>query len=272
MDHPTLPTLKPARAFARSWRLDLALLAFLVVPVLVIGAARVHASTFNVHPVRLFLQESASTTQIELRNDSDETIALQLNAVRWSQGPDGSDVEEATDEVVFFPRIFQLAPHARKMVRVGLASAKAPPAERTWRLYMTQLPLDTESGGTQLRVMLRVGVPIFLAPQKTTLAGAVKGLALDGCKVRFEVANQGTVQFRPSTIALQVFDGVGSEVFSQSQSGSYVLAGNAQRRVFDLPPEVCDKASTVAVHLEAPELKMDQAVLVAPAAKASPPR
>ncbi len=53
------------------------------------------------------------------------------------------DLYEATDELVFFPKLLVLKPDESRMVRVGIEGIP-PEKEKAYRIYLEELP-DPES-------------------------------------------------------------------------------------------------------------------------------
>ncbi|MDQ6969671.1 MAG: fimbria/pilus periplasmic chaperone [Mariprofundus sp.] len=90
------------------------------------------AGSFNVYPTRLELEAGTSIGSVTVVNESDALANMQVRAVRWKQGENGTDAMQPTQELTFFPKIFRLPPHAKKVIRVGY-QGKALPKERAFR-------------------------------------------------------------------------------------------------------------------------------------------
>ncbi len=216
------------------------------------------AASFNVQPIRVFLNGSRPTGALKIRNISNRLLSLQLNAVEWSQDSEGKAGEKPTEEVVFFPKLFTLQKGKTRLIRVGLVNPKAGSKEKTFRIYMRELPLDTESTGTVIKVLLRIGVPVFLAPRVEKASGTVEGLRVEGRRIVFTVKNSGTVHLRLQRVVVSAFDDKGKKIHSEELAGWYLLSGVRRPFAFDLPADVCRRVKKVAVHIESDKLDIDR--------------
>ena len=208
------------------------------------------AASINVKPVQIHLSEGAKTGNIKVTNTSGQSVAMQLNAVQWSQDIQGHDLESETNDVIFFPQLFTLAPGESKAVRVGLKSSKATAHERTYRLYLQQLPVDLEQRAGVLNVLLRIGVPIFFAPSKRQSDARLADLTFEGCKATVRLENRGTSHFRPEHVSIDALDSDGESLFVGRHSGWYVLVGASRLYTFELPKEACERVERFRVDVQ----------------------
>lgn len=176
-------------------------------------------------------------------------MRYQVTVFAWKQSPQGEMQLDATQEVVFFPALLSLAPGEQRNLRVG-TSAPFGELERSYRLFVEELPPAVKAPGrTQVRVLTRIGIPIFLEPASPVAKGAVSGLGLLGDRAVFTLKNAGNVRLRPTAVRL-VARGAGGEILSErSLEAWYVLAGTA--RIFDapIPKERCADVRTVSAEV-----------------------
>lgn len=190
------------------------------------GAA--YAGGFTVSPVLVSLDAGQRSTAITLTNGSGQPQRIQAEIMRWSKSASGEDVLEPESKILLNPPLFDLAPGASQIVRLGFRSNAMPPTDResTWRVFFQEVPREDADGNTQqLQMVLRVGVPVFAAPKSSTrsLKWSAQRQA-DKLVVRLD--NQGNVHARVSNLRV-----------SQPPSGAeqkaegfvYVFAGHTQK-------------------------------------------
>lgn len=220
-----------------------AIRALLAAAALAPAAAR--AGALDVSPVSVELTGKARTALMTLRNGDGAPVRYQLRAHTWAQKPDGAMDLTPTRELVVFPPLLELAPGEERNVRIGTDAAPAA-TERTWRLFIEELPrAETAEDATRVKVLTRVGVPVFLAPTKAVERGELAFLSRDGTRVRLALRNTGTVRLRPRSVRLALVAADGTSVLERSLDVWYVLAGGERVYEVDVPAEACARAATV---------------------------
>ena len=214
------------------------------------SAAPAAAATFTVNPTQIFLSGKTTTALLTLKNESDETLRFQLSAFAWQQTPAGEITLTPTEDVVFFPALLTLGPREERRIRVG--STIAPAAqERTYRVFVEELPpANVPAGASAVRVLTKMGIPIFIRPGREMASADLRALEMRGSSLHFTVANSGSVHFVPQKVTVRGTGGGGERVFEQDIQAWYILAGG--RREFDLamPETECARVRSVAVDVE----------------------
>jgi fimbrial chaperone protein len=214
-----------------------------------LAAPLARAAGFSVNPLRIYLHAGHMTETIHVRNDEEKALSLQLRAYSWSQDEDGRDHYDATDELIFFPKLLTLEPGETRMVRVGVRGTP-PEGEQGYRIYLEELPDATPVPTGRLRTLLRVGVPIFRQPQQLEHVGEVVDVELDGCEARFSFANRGNAHLMLKSVSVRALGESGDEVASGELRGWYVLAGRERPYSYAIPAEACAATSRFEVHIE----------------------
>jgi fimbrial chaperone protein len=213
-----------------------------------------HAADFTVNPIQIFLSGQTRSAILTVHNTSPEPLRFQLNAFSWAQDEAGQMRLSATNEIIFFPRLLTLAPDEQRIVRVG-TSVPAGPVERTYRIFVEELPPSTGPAAQpgQVRVLARMGIPIFLEARAGRAELHLGPPALRNGHVVFELRNAGTKHAVPEEIRVRGLGDGGEEVWERHQGGWYVLAG--ERRVYDVPVarEDCVRARSIAVEIKVGE-------------------
>jgi fimbrial chaperone protein len=232
-----------------------------------VGPRPARAADFTVNPIQIFLTGQTQSAILTVQNTSTEPLRFQLNAFTWAQDPAGQMQLAPTREIIFFPRLLTLAPGEQRIVRVG-TSAAAGPVERTYRIFVEELPPSAQQAAPtgQVRVLARMGIPIFLEAKAGRAELRLSPPALQPGRLVFELRNSGTKHAIPQVIRVRGQGAGGETLWEGEQEGWYILAG--ERRLYELPfpPETCARTKTVAVEVKAGEQTLTERLDIAPAA------
>jgi fimbrial chaperone protein len=189
------------------------------------------AGSFAVSPVRITLDNRhRSVAALTVRNNSDVATVVQAQAMQWLAA--GSDDDyRPTSELLVTPAVFTLAPRGQQVVRVGLRDrTQSTSAERTFRLYLNEVPTPPDEGFRGMNVALRLGVPIFVTAPDTAAKLAVELRAGTADTLQLLTQNTGDAHLRLQRV---VIADTGGAVVLSADLARDVLAG--QTRQFDLP-------------------------------------
>lgn len=211
--------------------------------------AAVAAATYQVSPVRLALDANQQSGLLTVHNQSAEAVRFQVTSHAWSEGPDGAMRLTDTSDLIVFPTMLSLKPNEKRKVRVSTA-VSAGAAEKTYRVFVEELPPLAGGGAANgVRVLTRMGIPIFLRPNNPVPKPAIANIARTGDTLSFAIKNAGNAHFVASKIRIKAADSSGKALFTSELAGWYVLAGGVRRYDLDLPSLPCDTAR-VAVAVE----------------------
>lgn len=121
------------------------------------------AAGFQVLPTRAQLDAEQRVFALTLSNSSNRDASIQLELMEWSQ-PDGQDQYEPTSELLATPPIFTVPAGERQIIRIGLRRPPERSKELSYRLFLQELPPPTPEGFHGLQVVLRMSIPVFVAP------------------------------------------------------------------------------------------------------------
>jgi fimbrial chaperone protein len=217
------------------------------------GAAS--AATFTVDPTQIFLSGRTGSVLLTLRNESTETLQFQLSVFAWAQSPTGEMQLEPTEDIVFFPTLLTLKPMETRRVRVGSATAQDV-REKTYRIFVEELP-PTNTVGNGVRVLTKMGIPIFVRPVKEVATATLSDLRQQEGALRFTLTNAGTVHIVPQSIKVRGLTGPNT-AFDRELEGWYVLAGG--RREFDVafPKNACAQVTSIVVDIQFASAKLQE--------------
>jgi fimbrial chaperone protein len=211
------------------------------------------AAEFAIVPLRVFLDRSARTTQVEIRNVGTDPLRMQVQAMSWAQDADGKDQYADPGDLIYFPRALDVPPNEARIVRLGV---KASPTERedTYRVFFEELalaeqtpPAQPSATGASVRILLRVGVPVFIAPLQPKPQGEIASVDVKSGAVQFVLVNAGNVHFAAEVAKVTGFDRNGAEVFSKTLQERYLLAGVRRPIREEIPRELCARVAAVEV-------------------------
>jgi fimbrial chaperone protein len=215
---------------------------------MLLSASGASAATFTVNPTQIFLSGRTTTALLTLRNDSEETLRFQLTAFGWQQTPSGEITLTPTQDVVFFPALLTLAPKEERRIRVG-STVPAAAQERTYRIFVEELPQSDGAKANAVRVLTKMGIPIFIRPAKEVATADLRDLALRAGSLSFSLANRGSVHFVPQRVVVRAVGASGERLAEQELKAWYILAGG--RREFEVvtPAEQCARVASLSVEV-----------------------
>lgn len=152
-----------------------------------LAAGGAHAAGLQVEPSSVTIAERSE--EIWLVNTGDAPLQAQVRVYRWVQDGEGERLEP-TEDLLASPPMAQIAPGARRLVRVVSTGART--CEDTFRLAIDELPpAQTETTG--LRYVMHYSVPVFVTPKR---CGAIAPqlawrIETHGGAARLAVANAG---------------------------------------------------------------------------------
>jgi len=219
--------------------------------------ARASASSFTVNPIKIELSGKDRSALLALRNQSDEELRFKVLVQEWKQSPFGEMQLKDTKDVVVYPGLLTLAPKEERKLRVGL-TVQAGPTEKSYRVFVEELPAlkaPQTANKSEVKVLTKMGIPIFIRPGKPLAAGTVEGLGLARGKLTFTVKNTGNVHFLVQSVQVKAVDSAGASAFENKVDGWYVLTGGTRVWEIDFPKKECAKSKTLTVEVQADESK-----------------
>lgn len=126
-------------------------------------------SNFSVSPVQVHLTANRNIAALRVYNAGARAVSIQAQPLLWTQ-QSGQDLLTPTEELLATPPIFTVPPGATQIVRVGLRTAPDKVSERTFRLYLTELPSPESNEFNGLQMATRISLPVFVAPLRGEVA------------------------------------------------------------------------------------------------------
>lgn len=220
----------------------LAALLLLLLPSLAV------AGSFGVSPIRVDLDRGNRSAVVQITNEDERKLSFQVKLVEWTQDANGQDQYAESQDLIFFPPLFSLNPNEKRLLRIGTKTGATPGvAERSYRLYIEELPPPAEAGvGAQLRIALRFALPIFVAPASPSRKLVVESVRAQAGSVTLRLRNEGSQSTRLETVRVRQ----AGQAVSEAQ-GWYVLAGKARDFEVKVDPGKCPLTGPLEVEAQA---------------------
>jgi fimbrial chaperone protein len=244
-------------------------LPFLVISFCLVGQAGLSkASSYKVTPVQIFLSRTNSRTLLTLKNESGETLRFQLTVSSWDQDPQGEMKLVPSSDIVIFPTVLAVAAGEERKLRVASAT-RFESSEKTYRILFDELPsLEKPEGAqpSQVRILTRMSIPVFLEPVRVLSDTRVEALAFQGGTLSLSVRNAGNVHAIVREVRLKGLGAAGETVFARTISGWYVLGGGSRLFRVEVPREDCGKIKRIAVEAQTDRKTLVESLDPAPGA------
>jgi fimbrial chaperone protein len=222
----------------------------LIAGLLLNAAATAEAATYTVNPTRVYLSARSTSALMTLKNESQQPLRMQLRAQRWHQTPAGEMRLDGTEDLIVFPTLLTLGPGEQRKIRVASATP-FDVVEKSYRLYVEELPpgSDDPTAGSSVRILTRMGIPVFLQPSRPTATAVLKGLGLNDGALSFELANTGNTHYIPESVIVRGFAAGGEPVSEWPVNGWYVLAGGSRAFTVKMGRPACEKVRNLLVEV-----------------------
>jgi fimbrial chaperone protein len=211
---------------------------------------------FRVTPIRLDFDKGTKTGVITVANEGDDKLNVQMKAFEWTQNADGKDQYTETNDIIFFPRIMTLEKKEEKILRAGIR-IPATTKEKTYRLFIEEIPEPKKAEGVNVAVAIRFGVPIFVKPLKEEVKGEIEKVDLSKGVLDAFVKNIGNAHFIINSVDIKGKNVKGEEIFSKELSGWYLLSGVSRRYTANIPQEVCKALSRLDIEVKTDRFKLN---------------
>jgi fimbrial chaperone protein len=230
--------------------------------------ASAFASAFTVNPIKITLSGKDQSALLSLQSQSGEALRFKVFAQEWSQSPQGEMKLKDTKDIVVFPALLTLGPKEERKLRIGSMVA-AGAVEKTYRVFVEELPAlraPQTASKSEVKVLTKMGIPIFIRPAKPTTAGVVQGISVAKGKLGFTVKNTGNVYFLLQSAKIKALDAAGKTTFEKTVEGWYLLAGGARVWEIDFPKDACAKSKSLIIDVQSEDIKLNGRADIAAAA------
>jgi len=228
------------------------------------GAGRARASGLNISPVQVWLTPDASKSLLTLRNEGPEDARYQVTIMAWDEDGRTGMKLGPTEDILVFPTVLELKVGETRSLRLG-AVIPFGPVEKTYRIFLEELPAaEKPQTRSTVRVLTRVGIPVFVAPVKLLEDRKLSTLSIGAAGASLDVQNTGNVHLRVDTVRLEGFAEGGAKLFEKEAQGWYVLAGGHKRYEVAVPKDACTKVRRLVMSVKTDKEQVFQEPLDTP--------
>lgn len=221
--------------------------AGILLATVVFGSAS--AAQFQLSPVRVQLEARQRADTVVVSNNGDEPLRFEVSVHRWSMGSDGTWHQEPSDDLVVHPLLLEVAARDKSRLRVGVLEPPLAGPERAYRIELQELPSDTTASSSQLKMLTRISLPVFVEATAGKPRAALAGARLEPTALAFELRNDGDHYLPPQSLGLELRS-AGAEVLDRQElQGGYVLAGANFPVKARVPAGLCSQVAAIAVVL-----------------------
>jgi fimbrial chaperone protein len=215
---------------------------------LLLGAApSARAAGLQVTPVLVELSRSEPRATVVVKNLSEAPVRLEITASAWDQAPDGQMRLAPAPDLLVYPPLLQIAPQEERKVRISTIASFGE-RERSYRIFLRELPPpETPAEQGTIRLLTRIGVPVFLVPPRPERKAEITGVAVHAGRLALTLKNTGNTRLPPGKLRIEGLGVDGQRVFAADADVWYVLAGGERALDVPLPRVACAGARTVEV-------------------------
>jgi fimbrial chaperone protein len=190
------------------------------------------AGRFSVAPIRIDLSGALRIGAVTVTSEDDHPLVFKNSPSLWTQSADGGDVYTPTTDLVVTPPLLRVETGEPRIVRIGTVREPGD-VERSYRVFLEeQAPANPEAGGATIAVVIKFGVPVFVAPQSEHIAGVAEIVERKPGRLTLQIKNSGNVHFNVETITA-------NGIALKDVSSWYLLPGATRRYDLAIPPEAC---------------------------------
>jgi fimbrial chaperone protein len=149
-----------------------------------------------------------------------------------------------------------IEPKEDRILRAGI-KIPAVAKEKTYRLFVEEIPEPKKSEGVNVAIAIRFGVPIFVKPLKAEPKGEIPKVELAKGVVSATVKNTGNVHFMINSVNIRGKNDKGEEIFAKDVNGWYLLSDASRIYSVEVPQEICKEISKIDVQVVTDKLNLN---------------
>lgn len=218
------------------------------------------AGTFHVVPLRVELSSQQTSAALTVQNNGDEPAAIQLNTMAWSQ-ESGQEQYLASEDLLATPQTFTIQPGAEQVVRIGMRTFAGVDQERSYRLFLQEVPAPPKPGSRTLQAALRIGIPIFIEP-KIKVAPVLNWKVERPARNQFKISLKNDGNTHIQVMDFRVSQPDREQSLAVQPVSSYLLSGQSHDWVLRTEPGQSFSGDKVHLTIYTDAGKMETDVMV----------
>lgn len=141
--------------------------AVLTVTALLSSGADAWAGELKLSTVRIELNDKQSSTALIVSNVGETDTLVHFRVMSWGQA-EAEDVLSPTQDVMVNPPMAAIAAGQKQMIRIGYKGNLQQQTERTYRLFVEEVPRQNRERVQAVETYLKISLPVFVAPLAKT--------------------------------------------------------------------------------------------------------
>ncbi|MCX7770913.1 MAG: fimbria/pilus periplasmic chaperone [Proteobacteria bacterium] len=220
-----------------------------------------YSAEWRISPIRVELSPQDKSASITVFNEDKHPINFQVKAMEWTQDEKGKDNYKESEDIIFFPKVFTIEPGKERLIRIGIKNIN-PSKERTYRLFVEEVPQTDRKNGVAVQIALRFGVPIFIKPLKEETNWEIIKKSVEKGSFVLEIQNKGNHHFNILYVKIRGIskENPEKELFTKEIKGWYILSGT--KRIFTEKLEECEKLSSINFQIVTDRFSFDDKILL----------
>lgn len=160
---------------------------------------------YQLDKVRIYLTQRSFIDTLKVTNPDNTPTNVQAQVYAWTYKGGKEDLAPTTD-IIVSPPIMKIPPNRTQLLRVGWRQPTALATEKMYRLFIMEITPEKPLSQTGVRIRLRLGVPIFVAPANPVYQLAWISEGVSGKKFKVKVTNSGNVHINLASVNLVTDD------------------------------------------------------------------
>lgn len=222
---------------------------------------------FSISPVRLELGGTARSGALVVRNDDQSPLSFRIRGASWTQDPQGVDTYADSPDLIYFPKLVVVEPGKEAVIRVGLRQPLVP-VEKTYRLFIEELPLAKTTGaaatGSEVRVLIHFGVPVFVVPVKPVDGLEFGSVEVSKSSARLSLKNTGNQHQTVQGIQFLGSDSKGVQTFATTVTDRYLLSGTTKTYTVKIPEDQCLRLASFGFDVQTNKSELRRSIDLTP--------
>lgn len=253
-----------ARSFPLWSRSAIAAAAAVASGLLWLACPPAFAAALHLSPVVLHLDAESPTRLLTLMNPGDRSISVEISVWAWALDESGEDVTTETGDLIAFPEVFKLEAGETRVVRVG-SLAPVGADEKTFRLFIDELPQDDAAQGATVRLLTQFSLPVFVGPAAPAEPRVVlEPPDLSGGLLSFRLANTGNAHVGPHSVHVLGHSRDGGVLIDEALEGWYLLSDSSRPHSVPLPSQLCRALDRLTFAVEGRQSSQEWSLTVTP--------
>lgn len=187
-------------------------------------------ASYIIDKVNVNLSQRQFIDTLKITNPMQKPADIQTQVVTWTQSG-GKEVYAPTSDLIVSPPIMKIAPKRTQLLRVGWRSPAPIQVEKAYRLFLQEITPNINNEANTVRVKLRMGLPVFIAPSNPVYQLVWSSARRSGNSVTITATATGNAHVQLTGATLTTSNG---DVVGESKGSLYLFPKESAPITFTL--------------------------------------